>query len=156
VTASVREGRRAGDGIVSSTLCGWKCAFLRRLYARVPLAVGQMWAFESSDRSPLARLIVYRIDPDERHGEIVSIVPSGVWVPVLSNTQGEHALFLMTRSALRQTVTKLISRDTPFPDVEGEYRRFLDGYRGGEAGVYDMPLKHWLTVYRILGERGHL
>jgi hypothetical protein len=156
VTASVREDRYSRDGVVKSTLYHWKCAVVRKLYARVPFAVGQMWAFEFSDRSPLARLIVYRTDPDERHGEIVSIVPSGVWVPVLSNTQDEHALFLMTRSALRQTVTKLISRDAPLPNVEGEYRRFLDGYRGGEAGVFDRPLKQWLTVYRIREERGHL
>ena len=109
---------------------------------------GQMWAFELPEESRTARLVVYRVDHDDRHGEIVSVVPSGVWVPTLTNTQRDHALFPMTRTALRRSVTKLISFNAPLPDVEGEYRYLIDKYRSGEAGLFDKPLQLWLAIYR--------
>jgi hypothetical protein len=138
---------------MNSLLYRWKCALLRGLYARVPFRAGQMWGFESPERSRTARLVVYRVDADDRHVELVSVVPSGTWVPVLTNTQGEHALFLTTRSALRQSVTHLIARNATLPDVDGEYRYIISKYREGETGVFDRPLREWLEVYRLLDQR---
>ncbi|MGO8746193.1 MAG: hypothetical protein ACLQNE_09405 [Thermoguttaceae bacterium] len=135
---------------MKTTIYRWKCALLRGLYARIPFCAGQMWRFESSEGRRNARLVVYHVDPDDRHGEIVSVVPSGVWVPVLTNTQGEHALFLLTRSALRQSVTKLISQNVPLPEVEGEYRPLVEGYLRERSGLWDRPLEHLLDVYGLI------
>jgi ATP-dependent Clp protease, protease subunit len=140
---------------MNTAIYRWKCALLRILYARISFCAGQIWAFESPEESRTARLVVYRVDPDDRHGEIVSVVPFGVWVPKLTNTQGEHALFVMTRSALRQSVTKLISRSVPLPDVEGEYRYFMEEYRSGRVGLFSKRLQSSLGFYRQLEQAKH-
>lgn len=140
---------------MTTAIYRWKCAFLRLLYARILFCAGQMWAFESPEENRTASLVVYRVDADDRHGEIVAVVPLGVWVPTLTNMQGEHALFLMTRSALRRSVTKLLSRTAPLPDVEGEYRYFLEEYRSGRTGLFDKPLQWSLGFYRKQEEIKH-
>ncbi len=36
------DGRHTGIGIVNATLYRWKCVIVRKLYVRVPFAVGQL------------------------------------------------------------------------------------------------------------------
>src|SRR5690242_19983447 len=94
---------------------------------------GQVWAFKTPSQHPNARLIILRVDGDQRLGNIVHVAVTGVSYGNGQNTIG-HLPF--AESAVEQSVTALERESGTVPDFAEGYRMWREAFDAGKAGVF--------------------
>jgi hypothetical protein len=74
----------------------------------------------------------------------------GVWVPKLTQFQGDYALFPMTNSALRNSITRLLCKNGSIPDIEREYQYERELLQSNQGVPFAAPLRLIIDFHREL------
>lgn len=108
-----------------------------------PFAPGQVWTYSTRPGEEASRIVVCRVEADEKVGEIVHIHVNRVRLknkhaPGGSSDQIGHMPY--SGEALRKSLTKLESTDSMLPNFENGYQEWRSAFDKGKASVWTVPL----------------
>jgi hypothetical protein len=104
---------------------------------------GQVRKYETRPGEEASRLVVCRVEPNEKLGTIVHIYVQGVAIrssvsPDLVTRVVGHMPF--AESALRQSVVTLESSREPLPEYQEGYNNWRDAFDGQKAGIFTISV----------------
>ena len=130
-----------------------RTALWRRVYRDTPFAAGQLWRFEHRT-DPDARLLIQRVTSEPGYGDLFYVVPFTPWLPILTASQRDYAVFPLTGPVLRRSVTRLLAAGLDPLDVNDQIAEFEAWLRADETSAFDrLSLGDQLTIYRELYDR---
>src|SRR5262245_60682775 len=98
---------------------------------------GQVWSFKTPASQPNAKVVILRVDNDNKLGNIVHIALIGVSYGNGQNTI-QHLPF--AERAVEQSVTTLERESGPVPNFAEGYKIWREAFDAGKAGVFTISV----------------
>ncbi len=105
-------------------------------------SAGQTWRYKTRPGEEASRVVVCKVETDERFGKIVHVYVEGVAIknPHLAGGVKIIAHLPFAEGALRRSVVTLEGMRLPLPGYEEGYKTWKQAFDAGKAGIFTIPV----------------
>ena len=118
----------------------------------VQFQVGQKWKFSGRLQDPEPRLVIGKIDFNDKTGNIIHVSVTGVRYKD-PEAEGGFSSYIghlpFNEEALRKSVTEIISENNSFPEFQEGYNIWKEAFDQGEAGAFNISVAETVELLEI-------
>jgi hypothetical protein len=110
---------------------------------------GQTWSYKTRKGEESSRIIICKVEPHEKLGNIVHVHVTGVAIKSPASRDGiartiHHSPY--AEAAIDKSVTALIAENGDLPDFNEGYREWKQSFDKGKAGIFTISVAEGVDV----------
>ncbi|MCR4337600.1 MAG: hypothetical protein NUV91_07340 [Candidatus Omnitrophica bacterium] len=115
-------------------------------------AAGQQWAYRTRPGEERSTLTVLKVEDYSLYGILVhiSVEDINMRAPASSKIVTEIKHFVLTETALQQSVSQLIRIDAPLTNFDSEYVNWRNLFVKGKGKVFDIEVSEVINYFEAM------